>query len=53
MPRKDRNDYRCMGTAELCSETKYAINPNWEELAIVLAERLTTKRYDYYAYYGY
>jgi hypothetical protein len=40
---KDRNDYRSMSTAELCEETRYAVSPNWEELAIALAERLQTK----------
>jgi hypothetical protein len=40
---KDRNDYRSMSTYDLCEEVCYAINPNWEELAIALAERLTAK----------
>lgn len=40
---KDRNDYRSMSTADLCEQVRYAINPNWEELAIALAERLAAK----------
>jgi hypothetical protein len=43
-PTKDRNDYRSMDTAALCEETRYARNPNWEELAIALAERLEQKQ---------
>jgi hypothetical protein len=42
--RKDRNDYRSMSTKELQHEVKYPINPDWQELAIVLAERLDTIR---------
>jgi hypothetical protein len=41
---KDRNDYRSMSTAELCEETRYAVNPDWMELAIALAERLAAKQ---------
>lgn len=41
---KDRNDYRSMSTADLCEQVRYAINPNWEELAIALAERLAAKQ---------
>lgn len=37
---RDRNDYRAMPTTELIEETRYATNPNWQELAIALAERL-------------
>lgn len=41
---KDRNDYRSMATKELQHEVKYPTNPDWQELAIVLAERLDTIR---------
>ena len=41
---KDRNDYRSMDSKQLCEETRYAVSPNWEELAIALAERLQTKQ---------
>lgn len=58
---KDRTDYRSMSTQELIDETKYAIGPQWKELAIALAERLEKKQrqlegqhYDYEAdRYGY
>jgi hypothetical protein len=39
---KRRDDYRCMSTDELIEETKRGHNLNWEELAVVLAERLKT-----------
>jgi hypothetical protein len=41
---KDRNDYRAMSTSELIEETKYAIGPQWRELATALAERLEDKQ---------
>lgn len=46
-PTKDRTDYRSMDTAQLCEETRYAVNPNWQELAIVLAERLESKQREF------
>lgn len=36
---KLRSDYRTMTDRELLDEVKQALNPNWQELAIVLAER--------------
>jgi hypothetical protein len=44
--RKDRNDYRSMDTRQLQEETRYAVSPDWQELAIALAERLDTIRRD-------
>lgn len=41
---KDRNDYRSMATKELQEEVLRGINPDWQELAIALAERLDTIR---------
>lgn len=40
---KDRDYYRSMSTADLCEQVSYAINPDWQELAIALAERLAAK----------
>lgn len=40
--KKDRNYYRSMDIRALQDEVKYSINPDWQELAIVLAERLDT-----------
>lgn len=37
---KQRDDYRCMSTSELIEEVRRAHNPDWQELAIALAERL-------------
>lgn len=37
---KDRDYYRALTNRELIDETKNAIRPDWQELAIVLAERL-------------
>lgn len=45
---KDRNYYRCMATSELKEEVRRGINVDWEELAIVLAERLETIRREVY-----
>lgn len=41
---KDRSDYRAMSTRELIDEVKYAIGPQWKELATALAERLEKKQ---------
>lgn len=41
--KKDRNDYRAMRDSELLREMKEELNPDWHELAIVLAERLREK----------
>jgi hypothetical protein len=41
---KDRTDYRAMSTSELIDEVKYAIGPQWRELATALAERLEDKQ---------
>jgi hypothetical protein len=48
---KDRNDYRCMSTKQLCEQARYAVNPNWQELAIALTERLEDYHYDVRADY--
>ena len=45
---KDRDYYRGLETKELQHEVKYAINPDWHELAIALAERLETVRREVY-----
>lgn len=45
---KDRNDYRTMSTSELQEEVRYAVSPDWQELAIALAERLDTIRREVY-----
>ena len=37
---KDRNYYRQFGHNELLDTVKLGVNVNWQELAIVLAERL-------------
>ncbi len=42
MTRRDRDFYRGFSDKELLDEVNYAINPDWHELAIVLAERLKT-----------
>lgn len=39
----DRDYYRAQPTAALLDATTYEINPNWQELAIALAERLRKK----------
>jgi hypothetical protein len=38
--RKNRNDYRSMDTKQLQDEVRYAINVDWQELAIALSERV-------------
>lgn len=48
MLKKDRNDYRSMDTKELQEEVRYAVNPDWKELAIALTERLDTIRREVY-----
>ncbi len=45
---KDRAYYRCLSTAELQEEVRYAVSPDWMELAIALAERLDTIRREVY-----
>lgn len=45
-PSKDRSDYRAMGNRELIEEAKQAIRPNWQELAIALAERLEKEEFN-------
>jgi len=40
MPKKSRDDYRCMTTGQLQEELRYVVSPDWQELAIALAERL-------------
>lgn len=45
-PTRDRNDYRSMDTRQLQEEIRYAVSPDWQELAIALAERLDTIRRD-------
>lgn len=42
--RRNRNDYRSMSVPALQEETLRGINVDWQELAIVLAERLDTIR---------
>lgn len=41
--KKDRNDYRAMRDDALLRAVKEELNPDWHELAIVLAERLREK----------
>lgn len=41
---RDRSHYRAMSTRELIEETKYAVGPQWKELAVALAERLEDKQ---------
>lgn len=47
MTRRDRDHYRGLQTTELLDEVKYALDPDWQELAIVLAERIVTMRREY------
>jgi len=42
---KDRTYYRAMTTRALVEETKYAVGPEWRELATALAERLEDKHW--------
>ncbi len=37
---RDRNDYRCMTTAQLKEEARHALRPDWRELCIALVERV-------------
>lgn len=46
---KDRNYYRSMENNELLQEVKYATNADWQELALVLAERLQQEERKYYS----
>ncbi len=43
---KDRNCYRSEDNKALIEEAKRGIRPNWEELAIVLAERLESEEFN-------
>lgn len=47
---KLRSDYRTMTDRELLDEVKQALNPNWQELAIVLAERWQAEQWEDYQY---
>lgn len=42
--RKTRDDYRALSTTQLLEAVDYDINPDWQELAIALAERLRVKQ---------
>ena len=42
----DRDYYRAQPTDALLDAATYEINPNWQELAIALAERLKRKCYE-------
>ena len=44
---KDRDYYRCQPDSALHEEVQRGINPNWPELAVVLAERLSDAHYKY------
>lgn len=39
-PKKDRDYYRMLTDQELIDEVKYAVEPDWKELAFALAESL-------------
>ena len=43
---KDRDYYRALTNRELIDETKNAIRPDWQELAIVVAERLEKEEFN-------
>ena len=43
---KLRSDYRTMTDRELLDEVKLTLNPNWQELAIVLAERWQSAQWE-------
>lgn len=44
---KDRNYYRAMTNGELIEETRRGVHVSWEELAVVLAERVEDNERDY------
>jgi len=43
---KDRDYYRALTNRELIDEAKNAIRPDWQELAIALAERLEKEEFN-------
>lgn len=43
---KDRDYYRGLTNRELIDEAKNAIRPDWQELAIVVAERLEKEEFN-------
>jgi hypothetical protein len=43
---RDRDYYRALTNKDLVDEAKNAINPDWHELAIVLAERLEKEEFN-------
>jgi hypothetical protein len=45
---KDRSYYRKLSTFELWEITRYGVDVDWKELAIVLGERLGTIRDEVY-----
>lgn len=47
---KDRGDYAALTTTELLEAVKYDINPNWHELALALADRLSLAEREYRSY---
>lgn len=49
--KKDRTHYRCEPDSELVEEVKRGVHVDWQELAIVLAERLEAANPDYTARY--
>jgi hypothetical protein len=43
---KDRSDYRTLETKELLEEARTGVRVNWQELAVVLCERLYDKEWE-------
>ena len=50
MVTKDRGDYAALTTTELLEAVKYDINPDWHELALALADRLSLAEREYRSY---
>lgn len=46
-PKKDRDYYRALSDRELIEEVRYAIDPDWKELAFALGERLYYHNYEH------
>ena len=47
MTEKDRDYYRCLEVKELLEEVRRGVRVNWQELAIVLAERVEDNERDW------
>lgn len=43
---KDRDHYRALETKELLEEARTGVRVNWQELAIVLCERIYDNNYE-------